>query len=438
MKHTTETNGMSSSPSSSCALEQDEAPEAKKPRLEGHVEHLPPEFSYCRILLDTTPDEPIPRIPTTLIRGGPTRNDLTQLRNLMDHHEFRTSVVASPRPALSIYKDSCAVDGENDNNRDEEIIQGKTFLRTMLGLHPHQEQLEHFYSTGIKNVYCLLLFCQRLRLACPFAFQSKTGPVEQLVHELENECRAVGSNIGNTMHDTRRLSCSVQNHVASLIPLIVQAEPRNRTEQLQREYDRIILCNSTLSNALVNLFSSAQGCTIKDIYFKRSNVTKYERITIYLYDPDVDLIKPPQFIFLPSLKVALEEGPIAIVRKMIESFWHHLLRRGYFATFTMKEALTPGLEKFFLSGITNDETIPLQLYVSDHRKHRPMGSINLCFSLILFRIMPTEMHTSARLLLYRFTCMVSLVQESRPWRGISGPHSKQPLKSTWILRFWFD
>jgi hypothetical protein len=419
MKQTKETNGMSSaSSSSSSVLEQDEVPEAKKPRLEKRAEYLPPEFFFCRMLLDTTADEPIPRIPTTLLRGGPTRNDLTQLRKLMENHEFRTSVVASPRPALSIYKDSCAViDSDSDNNREEGIIKGKTFVIAMLGLHPHQEQLEHFYSTGIKNVYCLLLFCQRLRLACANAFQNKTGPVEQFVLELENECRAAGSNIGITIHDSRRLSCVVQNRVASLIPMIVQAEPRNRIEQLQHEYDRIVLCNSTLSNALVHLFSTAQGCTIKDIYFKRSNVTTYERITLYLYDPDVDLVKPPQFIFLPSLKVALEEGHTAIVRKMIESFWHHLLRRGYFASLTMKQALTPGLEKFFLSGITNDEAIPLQLYVSDHTKQRQMGYINLFCSIILFRIITTEMHTSARLLLCRFTCMASLAQESRPLRG---------------------
>jgi hypothetical protein len=94
---------------------------------------------------------------------------------------------------------------------------------------------------------------------------------------------------------------------------------------------------------------------------KRSHQTQYERITIYLYDPEIDHCKPPHFLFMPSVKTAMEKGPEAIVQEMVQSFWSHLLRHGYFATNAMKEKLNADLKQFFLSGIAHDLKIPLQL-----------------------------------------------------------------------------
>jgi hypothetical protein len=137
------------------------------------------------------------------------------------------------------------------------------------------------------------------------------------------------------LEEALKLSKSVPKRVARLTQLAVKAEPRNRIEQLEREYGRIRLVNSTLSNALLTLFTQAHDCQLKDIYLKRSHVF--------------------------SLQTAMDQGPHAIVQEMIKSFWSHLLRNGYFCTSAIKATLEQDLERFFLSGITKDVNIPLQL-----------------------------------------------------------------------------
>jgi hypothetical protein len=331
-------------------------PNPKKARVDTKQEALTAEFAYCQKLLLTSDEKPVPTIPSTL-QNPNTRNNLGKLRKLMDDHGFRTSMIASPRAALSVCKDSCTLEEGDDDN------EGKTFLVTTFGLHPDQMKMEHFYATSIKNVYCLMLFCKRLREACQGAL--KDEQVARLVSENEQLCRALGSMTEDSkaLEQAHALSSSVPKRVANLIQLAAQAEPRNRVEQLKHEYDRIALWNSTLSNALVSLFLKEHNCCIKDVFFKRSHQPQYERITIYLYDPEIDHYKPPHFLFMPSVKTAVEKGPKAIVEEMIQSFWSHLLRHGYFVTGTMKEELNADLERFFLSGITHDVKIPLQLCV---------------------------------------------------------------------------
>jgi hypothetical protein len=338
---------------------RDEAnlPEAKKARTEAKQEGLPKEFTHCQKLLANSAENPTPTVPPTLLKGGKTRNDISKLKKIMDAHGFRTSVIASPRAAVSVYKDSCHLEGDIDN----ELVPGKTFLVTTFGLHPDQTKMEHFYATSIKNVYCLMLFCKRLREACPGALKDES--VSRLVSDNEELCRALGTATDDSkaLEQAHSLSSSVPKRVANLIQVVVHAEPRNRVQQLEHEYQRITLWNSTLSNALVTLFLKAHDCCIKDIYFKRSHQTLYERITIYLYDPEIDHCKPPHFLFMPSVKTAMDKGPEAIVQEMVQSFWSHLLRHGYFATSAMKEKLNADLKQFFLSGITNDLKTPLQL-----------------------------------------------------------------------------
>jgi hypothetical protein len=327
---------------SNTSSREDEAnlPHPKKAKLE--KKPLPDiEFAYCRKLLSTD------IFPASLTAQGKTRNDLVKLRKLMDSHGFRTSAIASPRPALSIYKDSCHLDDEQDGS-------GKTILVTMFGLHPQQSKLEGLYASSIKHIYCLWLFCQRLREACRGAIQEES--FEKLVSENEDSCRAI-----TTLQQAHMLASLVPKRVSSLIQLAVQAEPRNRVEQLEHEYQRITLWNSTFSNALVALFLMAHDCCIKDVYFKHSPQPKFERITVYTHDPELDLRKPPHFLFMPSLQTAMEEGPQAIVKKMIASCWSHLLRHGYFTTPAMKGLLEKELDTFFLSGITHDLKIPIQL-----------------------------------------------------------------------------
>jgi hypothetical protein len=157
------------------------------------------------------------------------------------------------------------------------------------------------------------------------------------------------------------LADSVPEHVAELVQLAIQADPRIRKEQLDREYERIEYQHSTCANALMQRFLDENDCTIKDVYFKRSHLPKYERITVYFYDPGIDFARPPRFTFLPALRRGIDDGPEAIAEAMIESFWRNVLRHGYFATTEVRNEFTDDLRKFFLSGIAHDLTTPLKL-----------------------------------------------------------------------------
>lgn len=345
--------------------ESQEIPIAKRRRFDSQPEDvaLPPDFLYCQKLLATSSDQPLPLIPASL-KGDKIRNNLDKLRQVFDRHGLKTSSVSSPREAVSVFKDSFFDDTMTNNDTD--MAQGREFLLTVFGLHPNQEELERVYTTSIKKLYCLMLFCQRLRLLCREAL--KDEGVNDLVSGIELQCRSMGkmthetfSSSSQILTHARALSTSVPRLVATLIQRIIQAEPRHRIEQLEREYDRIRLQNATLANVFVTLFTKEHQCVIKEIHFKRSHLSKYERITIYLYDPNHDMYKPPPFLFLPKLHVALTKGPDAMVQGMINSFWSHLLRYGYFASGEMKTWFNDDLKEFFLSGLAPNPHTPLLL-----------------------------------------------------------------------------
>ena len=330
-------------------------PKPKKARIEKEGESM--EFKLCKQLLVPADGCEIPTLPASLIKDGKTRNDIQKLRKLFDLHGLRTSVIASPREALSVYKDSCQV----DDSDSFEFLPGKIFLVSLFGLHTKQPAMERLYTSHFKNLYCLFLFCKRLRQACPKA--TEDDGVAKLLAENEELYSIFKLDKGDQkfMEQVFALSSSINERVMSLIHKVVEVEPRNRVEQLEHDYQRIVLWNSTLSNALVSLFLKEHACDIKDVFFKRSHQLKYERITIYLYDPEIDHYKPGHFLFMPSVNTAMEKGPEAIVEAMILSFWSHLLRHGYYATRDMQEKLKKELKVFFLSGLTHDVRIPLQL-----------------------------------------------------------------------------
>ena len=329
------------------------APDPKRARVRAC--HEPPvEFITAQKLLRTSD------IPHTLIEGGKVGNKIDRLRDLMDRHELRTSVIQSPRQALSIYKDSCILADELCDT--VEVRAGKSFLVSMLGLHPDQDTIENFYASTIKQCYCLLLFCRRLRQIC--SDDTFDNPdITREVSRCEELCSSMGSESGSgAIEKASTLSASVPRRIAHLISLVSDSNHRYRPDQLEHEYQRIQWQNSTYSNALLSRFIEAHSCMIKDVFFKRiDGAPKFERITFYLYDPELDEYKPPTFTFLPSLRLAIEEGPHAVVQRMVSGFWSHLLRLKYFASPAIKDCLAPDLERFFLSGITSDTTLPLRL-----------------------------------------------------------------------------
>jgi hypothetical protein len=313
--------------------------------------------------------EPPKPLQSLLGEGVKIRQNLVKLQELFDVVGFRTSMVYSPRQAVSLHKDSCVLDGDGG---DEKHLQQKDYLLTMLGLHPDQEEREHFYKQHVKHELCRHRFLARVQVACPKAM--KNIMVQEWIH----------------CHATSRLSAS---DVTTLSKLLIQADPKLRQDQLEQEQARIQWDHCTLANALIQQFLATYNATIiKDVFFKTSHDSKFQRITFYLYDPNFDLVKPKisNFIFLPDLSRVLQQQPkrqssssssssssslpqqqqptsgtiLAIVQDMMTTFWSHLLHQGgYYASETMKEQLSPALCRYFLSGLQQDPNVPLKLCV---------------------------------------------------------------------------
>jgi len=154
-------------------------------------------------------------------------------------------------------------------------------------------------------------------------------------------------------------SRSAHEQVAALIKLATstKGKRRYRAEEWKKEYQRICVSNSTISNAYLFLLQSIHGICIQDILLKYNpKEPKYERITIYFYDPAIDYRKPSLFLFLPGLHTVLTKGPHELVSEMMESFWSHVLRNGYFPTTAIQQVLESQLRSFFVSGLVTATT----------------------------------------------------------------------------------
>ena len=333
-----------------------DGPKQKKRRVDAKTTAMA--FELCQQLLEVTVGKD--RIPPSLLKGGIAKNSISKLRNIFDQHKFRTSVVQSPREGLSLYKDSFVIDAY-------EKSQGRLFLVTMFGLHPQHNELEQTYKSHFHSLHCLLLFCQRLRQVVPKdVLNSNNQQLDSLMAENEQLFGSLANDrdqsLQSRMAKSFSLSSSIEQRVTRSISVVNQAEPKLRMEQLTREYQRIQVWNSTLSNSLVSAFQKSHQCHIKEIRFKAcSQQPKFERFTVYVYDSNVDLSKPPHFLFLPCLNTAIEKGSEAVVTEMIASFWGHLLRHGYFATSTLKNMLKNDFQRFLMSGIAHDPRTPLLL-----------------------------------------------------------------------------
>lgn len=298
-------------------------------------------------------------------------NSLERMKSFFDDRGFRTAIVQSPRKALSIYKDSCVLPqlpeehADNHPLTDDNETNTKRTLLAMLGTHPQQDCLEKLYHESIQQAYCLWLYCRRIREACRMALTRSTD-LSSLLQSTEQECFAVGcgGNTGDATADreeARRLSSHVGERVMRLIRAILRVDARIRPEQLQHEYERILWRNSTYANALFQRWLNDNDTGVKEIYFKHSHVSKYQRFTIYIYDSELDPCQPPPFVWMPCLPLAIQKGTEAVVQAMTRAFWSHLLQRGYFASRRVQKDVSPQLEKYFLLGISKDTTCPLLL-----------------------------------------------------------------------------
>lgn len=285
------------------------------------------------------------------------RNNLSLARKYFDEQGFRTSIIQSPRKGLSIYRDSCVLQNDGGNLAD------KAFLVTMLGLHPRQEEMDLYYTTSIRQPYCVLLLCERIRKVCQKCLDGKCG-LALALKRCEENSRAFGAMDlpgENSVKDVHSLSSKLEQSVAQLMQCVIAADPVIRLDQLHREFEHIQCCNSTLANAHFQLWATENCTCIKEIYWKRSHLQKLERFTIYFYDPESDEKKPVPFRWMPCLSQVVREDLESVAKSMTEMFWSQLLKRGYFASQVMKIGLSEELEKYFLFGISRNPSVPLLL-----------------------------------------------------------------------------
>ena len=373
---------------------EEECPQlAKKARLSSKTSPPPP----CRLesadkhdlgpsrkkipsrwLIDNFHDVISSKLPPTLSQNErKVGHDLQELLRLLKVHGLRTTKILSPREAVSIYKDSCRIPADEGSHDDASFRDGKEFLLVTLGVHPEQKRIELEYEANIKNTYCLILFCKKILeevcnpqyLSSPKLTMDQEAAIEvdegvqRLLRQIERTKKILKD------HENSGFPLSLADaHVNDLIESAVdlKGKRRYRKEEWRKEYQRICVSNSTASNACVYLLQIAHGMCIKDVYFKfNRQEPKYERITIYLFDPSIDEGRRPGFfLFLPGLHTILTRGPQDLVSDMIDSFWTCVIRNGYYPTTKLKEILEPQLTCFFLSGLSTssrNSNLPLPL-----------------------------------------------------------------------------
>ena len=304
-------------------------------------------------------------------------------------------MVTSPRPAVSIYLDSCT--SRHDVNDKEEPASpsdnsvGREYLLTCIGMHPSQLSMEQMYSSIIKNIYCLVLFLKRMRSVREDDMNNKE--LKEIVSSWEENVQKVLFNNNNggkeqNMTLLQELSDSSTRIISQLLSKLTDIDHTLRSDQLLHEYNRITFENCTLANACLQRWlninntdgnnnnsggsssNNKQLYDLDEVYFKASPpgryLPKYERITINMKDPDAVEPNNQKFIFLPSLTQILTSGANnndgnkgsqvghvldSVVNDMISTTWETLLRSGYYVDETRKGYLQPELKKFYMSGL---------------------------------------------------------------------------------------
>ncbi|KAL9181934.1 hypothetical protein ACHAXT_012277 [Thalassiosira profunda] len=307
---------------------------------------------------------------------------IASFRALWTGHGFRTSAVTSPRPAVSVYLDSCAAPHPSDDELGQEREEGRTFLTFCVGMHQEQMQLEVEYAT-LKNIYWLVLFLRRMRLVRKGDMEDERvkGIVAQWEEGVE-ELMLMVSGKETDSGNLQELAKSSPRVLSKLLATLTDIDHSLRADQLLHEYNRISYEHCTLANACLRRWLDGDDMgdakpryDLEDVYYKSSPpgryLPKYERITMHVKDPDAVEPSKGKLIFLPSLTKVLTSKstdaanhPLdAVADDMIVSTWEELLRNGYYVDTIRKESLGPVLRDFYLSGLRagKDSNMPIPL-----------------------------------------------------------------------------
>eukprot|EP00986_Skeletonema_menzelii_P003072 scaffold896_cov165-Skeletonema_menzelii.AAC.3 len=324
-------------------------------------------------------------LPHTLIapnnNTAATNDKVSSFRSQWTNHGFRTTLVSSPRCAVSVYLDSCGTRPSEEKSAQVQHEAGRQFLLTCIAMHSQQMQLEHVYRSVLQKCWCFSLFLEKL--ACVREEDMREKSVSRAVKDWKDELTTL---VGDKNCDTsskdaterlkkketllQQLSNKVPSVLSNLIVKLTDIDHSLRTEQLMQEYNRIEWENSSLANACLQRWlssSKANGChyDLDQVYFKFSPpgryLPKYERITIYFKDENDEERSSNKLVLIPSLTQILNRDttkvshPIdTVVQHMIQTTWDTLLHNGYYVDQTRKDQLAPSLSKFYTSGLIGE------------------------------------------------------------------------------------
>jgi hypothetical protein len=322
-------------------------------------------------------------LPPTLVATADDDDDddkVSSFRSQWTQHGFRTTLVSSPRWAVSVYLDSCRSPRNSTNSAQEA---GRQFLLTCIGMHTHQLQLENIYKSVFKKCWCFSLFLERLAYVRGEHMREESicDAINDWRDELtkliggENDDSIISRNEDAIKKDDtelllQKLSNKVPSILSNLIVKLTDIDHSLRTEQLLHEYNRIEWENSSLANAcLQRWLSSSNSCryALDQVCFKFSPpgryLPKYERITIYFKDENEhgEERSSNKLTVIPSLTEILNRDisktshPIdTVVRDMLQTTWDTLLHNGYYIDQNQKDQLAPSISKFYTSGLIGE------------------------------------------------------------------------------------
>ena len=319
---------------------------------------------------------------------------ISAFRELWKDHGFRTTMVTSPRPAVSIYLDSCYGGASSSATTTESLASnyelGRKYLLLCIGIHPNQVSLESIYSSIIKNIYSLTLFLKRMRSVREGDMNNTS--ILEIISPWENRLEDVLSSTKCTTTTTtdtivlQELSESSSRTLSQLLSKLAEIDHSLRNDQLLHEYNRISYENCTLANACLHRWiysDDKQQYDLDEVYYKASPpgryLPKYERITINMKEANAVEPSKSKLIFCPSLTKILTSRTIeavtcctvrhpldSVVDDMIATTWDNLLRCGYYVDEIRKRYLEPELKKFYLSGLLGGKESNMPILLNAH------------------------------------------------------------------------
>lgn len=351
-------------------------------------------------------------LPKTLVDFQNKSKDLSTFKELWTAHGFRTSMVTSPKPAVSVYLESCINPTGIDVSNSSDVMEGRNYLLYLLGMHPNQKDesdAEETYQSGIKSVYCLLQFCKKLRSVRDNDMQDpriveilkdwETG-LSNCINAVISPSFLDDNSADADIHVTnlRIFASNAPEILSNLISTLMTIDHSLHKEQLIHEYDRIEYRNCTLANACLqrvltfvnnadpsssgNAAATANNKTKKQgewifqhVYFKASPpgkyLPKYERITIHLNDPSSEgeegALASGQFIFLPCLTQVLRGAEM-----MSASSSGELIP----SSSTSKKLINPGVQSVIGKMIqTTWDTLLRHGYYVDEERKKHLGPL---------------------------------------------------------------